>query len=302
MWRRIGRSDFENIGELSRGLGDGRYWFVCEEYEVHKLPTATEGDQFPYCIKPKYPRGKGKWRGYQPLKDNPDLFLRFARLHGQDRSVNLALDWVRKYGLLGIDMPIYKLLHTQPGEKVGYGEEKDNVDEFFGEVERAAGVLAMYEAVLNGDVEAVESIAFEEFPLLAEVYWDEYWGSGMGKDCGGVLGFALSTAAFEAAKMVGKYSYPNFAIQAGVAEPSKVEAGWHFESLLGAMYLQMYWLIAAGGAVARCMYCGRVISLAPPAPNARKTRQDKKFCDDACRQRHHYHTKTKPRRQGSELK
>lgn len=66
----------------------------------------------------------------------------------------------------------------------------------------------------------------------------------------------------------------------------------------GAMYLQMYWLMAAGGNVTRRKYCGRIISLTSPVPGARKTRQDKKFCDDACRQRHHYHTKTKPRRQG----
>lgn len=66
----------------------------------------------------------------------------------------------------------------------------------------------------------------------------------------------------------------------------------------GAMYLQMYWLMAAGGNVTRRKYCGRIISLTSPVPGARKTRQDKKYCDDACRQRHHYHTKTKPRRQG----
>jgi hypothetical protein len=41
-------------------------------------------------------------------------------------------------------------------------------------------------------------------------------------------------------------------------------------SLLGAMYLQMYWLMAAGGNVTRCKYCGRIISLASPAPDARK--------------------------------
>jgi hypothetical protein len=68
--------------------------------------------------------------------------------------------------------------------------------------------------------------------------------------------------------------------------------------LYGAMYMQMYRLIAAGGNVTRCKYCGRIISLASPGPDARKTRQDKKFCDDACRQRRHYRTKTKPKRQG----
>ena len=65
------------------------------------------------------------------------------------------------------------------------------------------------------------------------------------------------------------------------------------------MYLQMYWLMAAGGNVTRCKYCGRIISLTYPlSGGARKTRQDKKFCDNACRQRHHYHTQTKLKRQG----
>jgi hypothetical protein len=69
--------------------------------------------------------------------------------------------------------------------------------------------------------------------------------------------------------------------------------------LYGAMYLQMYWLMAAGGNVTRCKYCGRIMSLTYPLPGgARKTRQDKKFCDNACRQKHHYHTKTKLKRQG----
>ena len=80
--------------------------------------------------------------------------------------------------------------------------------------------------------------------------------------------------------------------------PSGVQSGWGFRNLLGPMYLQMYWLMAAGGNVTRCRYCSRIISLTSPLPGARKTRQDKKFCDNACRQRYHYHNKTKPQRQG----
>jgi hypothetical protein len=43
-----------------------------------------------------------------------------------------------------------------------------------------------------------------------------------------------------------------------------------------------------------------MVFLNSPLPDAgKKTRQDKKFCDDACRPRHHYHTKTKLRGQGN---
>jgi len=98
--------------------------------------------------------------------------------------------------------------------------------------------------------------------------------------------------------MVGNYCSPILSVKEGSRDPFGVTASWNFKSLLGAMYLQMYWLMGSGGNVTRCRYCGRIISVASPAPDARKTpRQDKKFCDDACRQRHHYHTKTKLRRQ-----
>jgi hypothetical protein len=111
------------------------------------------------------------------------------------------------------------------------------------------------------------------------------------------LRYSLETALDLVAFKVQNQCFPTLLSEEGVSHPSEVRAGWHFKSLYGAMYLQMYWLMAAGGSVTRCRYCGRIISLASPLPGARKTRQDKKFCNDACRQRFHYHTKTKPRRQ-----
>ncbi len=64
------------------------------------------------------------------------------------------------------------------------------------------------------------------------------------------------------------------------------------------MYLQMHWLMAASGNVTRCKYCSRITSLASPTPDTRKTRRDKRASDDACRQRHHYHTKLNPSARG----
>lgn len=70
-------------------------------------------------------------------------------------------------------------------------------------------------------------------------------------------------------------------------DPSAVKVTWHFENLLGAMYLQMWWVVTSSGELSRCEYCGRLISLTRPDPRARKRRRDKRFCDDACRQAHH---------------
>jgi hypothetical protein len=62
---------------------------------------------------------------------------------------------------------------------------------------------------------------------------------------------------------------------------------WQFDNLLGAMYLQMFWLIASDDALGRCEYCGLTFSFTQTHPNGRKRRRDKRFCDDACRQAHH---------------
>lgn len=180
-------------------------------------------------------------------------------------------------------------------------------------------VLALYEAVLNGDEDRAKSAILEEFPFVG-LWWRMYNSAPnirahvdrafvakeisetVGKVYDGdYLWHALETAGEEVEDMVSNYCSPALSVAEGSRDPSGVTANWRFKSPLGAMYLQMYWLMAAGGNVTRCKYCGRIISLASPAPSARKTRQDKKFCDDACRQRHHYHTKTKPKRQGKQL-
>jgi hypothetical protein len=62
---------------------------------------------------------------------------------------------------------------------------------------------------------------------------------------------------------------------------------WTFDNLLGAMYLQMYWLMTSSASTARCEHCSQIISLGRPHPEGRKHRSDRRFCDDACRQAHH---------------
>jgi hypothetical protein len=286
----------------------GRTWGVCEEYVIWKLRDASEGDNFPYALKRKYPDSpsyENKWRKYAPLEDTPDLFLKFARLHEKKDQAKAMVDWVHSYGVLG-----------QEGEKPGTPSTPQYAKDFKEAVGQAAGVLALYEAVLNGDGERARSAILEEFPFVGiwwrvynflpnkEPYMDREWVAERISETvdeildGDYLQYALETAANDVEYMVSNYCIPALRVEEGARDPSGVTAKWNFKSLLGAMYLQMYWLIAAGGNVTRCKYCGRIISLASPAPDARKTRQDKKFCDNACRQRHHYHTKTKPRRQG----
>jgi hypothetical protein len=80
--------------------------------------------------------------------------------------------------------------------------------------------------------------------------------------------------------------------------PDKLTGTWRVRNLLGAIYLQFFWLITSMSDLSRCTYCGRIISYAPPMPQSgkRKPRKDKVFCDSRCRQNYHYHNRIKPAR------
>jgi hypothetical protein len=86
--------------------------------------------------------------------------------------------------------------------------------------------------------------------------------------------------------------------------------GWGFRSLLGAMYLQMMWLMTATGEVRKCKGpgCNKVITFEYPEPSLEglgqkgyrkpyKTRADKEFCSSNCKAKWHYHNVAKPRRE-----
>jgi hypothetical protein len=76
------------------------------------------------------------------------------------------------------------------------------------------------------------------------------------------------------------------------------DRGWGFKSLLGAMYLQMMWLMTATGTPPRCKGpdCNRFITIeqldqhADAGPRKKyRTRKDKEFCSNRCKNRWHYH-------------
>src|SRR5215213_9069518 len=141
MWQRLSRNDFDRTNELMGGGVSSRIWSVCEEYELKRLTDAHGSDPDQYFVVPKYssaPPNFDKWRSYEPLEDTPDLFLKFARLHGADDPDETVLAWVRSYGTLG---------HGKPPWTPGVLQD---AKAFWEAVDQAAGVLALYEAVLNG--------------------------------------------------------------------------------------------------------------------------------------------------------
>ena len=89
---------------------------------------------------------------------------------------------------------------------------------------------------------------------------------------------------------------------------NKFSQGWGFCTLLGAMYLQMAWLMASKEEV-RCKWCSRVVNFEQPELSQErlgekgyrkdyKTRVDKEFCTKRCKDRWYYRNVTKPRRAG----
>jgi hypothetical protein len=234
------------------------------------------------------------WKTYKPLEDYPDLFLKFARLARRPRSEERALAWCREYGVLGLAGDHH---WGWTGENKALNAH-ETLTAFDAEVERAAGVLALYDAALNRDGEAAEHYVREKYPQVSAELdpgfrLGEDWDSSVigelvnlyGK--GDYLAYALEAAAFVVESTVRGSCYPILRSE-GSRDPADVSGGWGFKNLRGAMYLQLYWLMAAGGNVVRCKFCGGVISLASSAPGARKPRDDKKYCDDVCRQRNHY--------------
>lgn len=145
---------------------------------------------------------------------------------------------------------------------------------------------SLFGGVIRNNIDQETFSADKDFTL--ELIKDDYDG-----DC---LWYAFDTCAYIVEEMVKAFCWPTLRVEEKPQELGRATAGWGTTSLLGAMYLQMYWLMEAGGEVTRCRWCGRLISLVSPQPSERKVRQDKKFCNNACRQRYHYHTRTRPRR------
>ncbi len=306
MRRRVNVEDFGKTRRSWREAESVNKWGICKDYEL--LPTrrpiadyfgADRGSR-EYYLRAKYPHpltDTYDWGQYKPLEIH-DLFLRFTRLANQPRSAERALGWSRKYGVLGL---------TGGYHWAWSGGEQDSLEAFDEQVDRAAGILALYEVVLNQDHSEAKRLIIEEHPSISA----ELWGS-IGSDWevdeignivaeefeGNYLAYALEASSWLVERTVREYCHPTLRPE-GTFDPSKLVGGWGFKNLLGAMYLQLYWLMSSGGEVTRCKYCSRIVSLNRPFPGARKPPKHKKFCDNACRQSDYYHNKTKGERQAN---
>jgi hypothetical protein len=288
---KLGAGDFGQSGKLMKSPEELDVWWVCDDYEIQgdrivaKYAAESFGstkEYLPYSM-PELDRG---WKSYRPLEDAPDLFLKFARLQAARDFSGAALAWSRKYGL-----PIADRHLIRP--------DGISLRRFRKEVRRAWAILMMYEAALNRDTQAVENLLIEHSQEPIDLWPLEISEERPLAHYENEIQFALYGSIWLVEWVVEDFCRRQLIVEGDQRwpDPTKVKPIYAFLNLLGAMYLQMHWLIASGGNVTRCEHCSRIISHARPHPAGRKSRRDKRFCDDACRQAHH---RSKRKRQASE--
>lgn len=316
----------ETFSSFWRDAGHGHMWAVCRKHTIEE----RDGQRF---FEPAHPfdlrRLGDTWRFYEPLEDRPDLFIRFAGLRREDGppTEEAMLEWVDEHGLLGLGPPIPPGARGKSGlAGRRFGGPGDHVRGFEEEVEKAAGVLAIYEAALGRDVGAARRAIVEEFPYLslramwpsaAEEFeeWEGYREAN--PDAGRMLaeleeGYdpdyleeALRVVVQTVGETVQESCFPVLEMQEvdlddlaedpavlqerGVSsgDTGRIFRNWGFTSLLDAMYLQLYWFVGSGRTFKRCAYCNNPLSFAPKGEGGKGRRSTRKFCDNACRQAHY---------------
>ncbi len=258
--------------------------------------------------------GVPAYKEYRPLADIPALFLEFAGLADEEITQEVWSDWVHRYGTLGLGHRNPKnatwLEDPSVCEPGGPGESFVN---FRREALRANWLLRLYEAVFTPESPDIDVDWFEQRAA-------QLWEVGRSR-----IPLALDTSdparvtGAAVAKVWGQVRlklmecYP--ALYLTSDENRFFALGWDFYSLLGAMYMQMAWLMAAKGEEVRwCKMpgCTRIIAFKEPEKvptgtkkndpkkNDRsagyKTRRDKVFCGPDCRGKYHYHQRVKPGR------
>ncbi len=277
MWRRLEPTDFEEAYELASSYAEQGMWLVCDEgYEV-------SGDEIVAAL--EYTDLSDEWFAYSPLVDVPDLFLKFGKLYEQADFEQAALDFSNDYGLpAGKD-------GVQGENGLRRQRPRMKISQFREEARRAWGILTLYESVLNSDAPAVKDLFLELRDDKVFSLWDKFFRFEQVEDRNQLL---LSIGLLCAVQTVEEAVHEVCRHRIVFSEESDkspdlstVHMTWDFDNLLGAMYLQMWWLMASAGHITRCDFCGRIVSLARSHPEGRKRRRDKRFCDDACRQAHH---------------
>jgi hypothetical protein len=301
------------------------YWFVYPKYTLRE----REGSKFIYA--PESAKQVQNRERYRPLsRAFSSSFLRFARWpeeHDMDRNPldtdkneAAALEWARAFGVLGIDPPALTLVGVssevtnyflgRPGpdgfwdrgsRSEALGGPKETVERFAGEAWEANLMLRLFEAATNPEGPDVDTIV-GYMPEDGEE-WISLPGTRElhGKTPQTARSWALTVVEEIVERKVRGRCWP-----LPVRDGSLHREGWAFDSLLGAMWLQMMWLML--GQPRRCEWCGALLDVDPEQAEQmelddadarigerRKPRSDRRFCPsrdgikDKCKADFNYH-------------
>ena len=271
----------------------GAAWPVYKEFEVEH----TENDVFIYA--PPRRSEVHKVRGivglpsdeneefYAPLRDEPDLFLRFAgltrrKVSSNEAALELMLEWATTYGVLGIDgRSVYHWGAPRPDYSP---KRRESLRSFSEAVWEAARCLELYRAARLLDGYAAETVldryradgkTLREKQEWARIVAGDIVGARVEADC-----YPLLLRAVEGEKnSKARYWYEKKTVD--------FVQGWGFRSLLGAMYFQMMLFMTGGGEWKPCKRpgCyGRVTYVSQEEEEGRqhRTHKNRAFCSRAC--------------------
>ena len=287
--------------ELRKGV-----WRVWEDYEI--IEDESGEDAYVRAAEGTLPEE------YYPLAQVPSLFLEFAELADEEITREIWLDWIRRYGVLGLnwrdpvdDMVLIGLF----GSVCMEGGPAESFRHFVAEAKKANQILRLYESVISGDKPNREDSVPSSYanPINYEDPVDEgiekLWReTSHTKARGRILGVLRSVIGVEI-----EDCYPIVRFFPG---EERFAQGWGFHTLTGAMYLQMMWLLTATGDEVRwCARpeCTKVITYEQPKQsivtglkkndrsNGYRTRKDKIFCSENCKGLYHYHYRVKAKHQ-----
>jgi hypothetical protein len=268
-----------------QGLTQLGNWYVCNEYQIRGDKIVAK---YKLSALEDHLRPQDVWWYYSPLRDAPDLFLTFARLYKEKSFERAALAFSHKYGLPNSNVAVVG------GKEIAYPfAEEIEVSDFLDEAEKAHRVLTLYEAVINRDAETVKQSLLGRYTVGKSFKIDHETLSivELLQGPNGILHAGLDHVIDDVQDVVQRTCRQRIraAPQNRTRPPdlSNIETVWDFDSLFGAMYFGMWWLIISGNNIGRCEFCGNPISLGRSHPDARKRRSDKRFCNDACRQAQH---------------
>jgi hypothetical protein len=272
-------------------------------------------------------------RLYQPLIDEPGLFLEFAKLAETGPITGeVMLEWVRTYGVLGLEKfdsiagignprggpaenaynfeerahEAHLILTLWKAAKSPYGPDVETIKKYIimPEIPHLQSWFAAPKVTVREDEEGseVEKSALaspEALGIMREVFQEEAVDRRSREQLGEMaLGYVRERMRIRLKEECYQRLYPQ---RDGTDRP-----GWGFKSLYGAMLLQMMSLIAYSGTrrVCKAPGCFNIISFEKPEPvlndsgnleTPRRTHSHKETCDATCRKRYSDHNKGRGR-------